>query len=170
MYNGYMENTNKEINLVILVVVGAIAVAFIAFWFGRNGNNNMFKNAADGNQQTATPTVTSTQQVTAVVTASATPLIDDSVLLRAAVLTKSGIPAAKFEFSLGEIQGNVARGSVRNSDDMGGAAWFAGKTEAVWTISYIGQGVPMCADLGTFAYPTTWLSHCVNGSGETIAR
>ena len=118
-----------------------------------------------------TPVITATVKVTlAPTTVAPTPTISDSVLLKAAVLAKSGIPANKFEFSIGKNLGTMASGSVRNTDDMGGAAWFAGKKNGTWKASYIGQGVPTCAEIADFPYPTTWLSHCLNASGDTIAR
>lgn len=131
------------------------------------------KQAGEGATPTPTLTATPTEPlVTATVTATptASPTVADSVLLRAAVLAKSGIPEAKFEFSIGSNSGVMARGSVRHTDDMGGAAWFAGKLNGVWKVSYIGQGVPLCAEIADFNYPTSWLSHCVNAQGNTVAR
>lgn len=124
---------------------------------------------------TPTPTVTATPtepMVTATVLVTATPTatVSDADLLKAAVLAKSGIPKAKFEYAVGSNSGMMARGSVRNTDDMGGAAWFAGKLNGVWKVSYIGQGVPLCAEIADFNYPTSWLSHCLGANGQTVQR
>ncbi|MFZ6022190.1 MAG: hypothetical protein ACOYT9_01830 [Patescibacteria group bacterium] len=100
---------------------------------------------------------------------SATPTISVEDLLRTLVLEKSGIPEEKFEFSVGTLEENIAKGSVKNSDDIGGAAWFAGKVDNAWQVSYIGQGVPLCSDLGDIPYPTSWLSHCMS-QGNTVQR
>lgn len=129
------------------------------------------KQAGEGATPTPTLTATPTEPVvTATVTSTPTPTIADSVLLRAAVLAKSGIPEAKFEYAVGSNSGVMARGSVRHTDDQGGAAWFAGKLNGVWKVSYIGQGVPLCAEIADFNYPTSWLSHCLNAQGDTVAR
>ncbi len=128
-----------------------------------------------GNGATPTPTTTATPtepMVTATLTSTptATPTVADSVLLRAAVLAKSGIPEAKFEFSIGSNSGVMARGSIRHTDDISGAAWFAGKLNGVWKVSYIGQGVPLCAEIADFNYPTSWISHCMSANGQTVQR
>ena len=112
---------------------------------------------------TKTPTVLPT-------TVKPTPTIADKDALYAAVLKKSGIPKAKFEFSVGTISGNLAKGSVRNSDDISGAAWFAGKSAGTWKVVYIGQGVPLCSEIVGWNFPTSWISHCVNAQGNTVAR
>jgi len=118
-----------------------------------------------------TPIITATVNVTATpTTITPTPTVSDAVLLKAAVMVKTGILANKFEFSIGKNLGTMARGSVRNTDDPSGAVWFAGKKNGVWKVSYVGQGVPTCAEIADFPYPTTWLSHCLNANGDTVAR
>lgn len=116
------------------------------------------------------PTVTQTVTVTPTSSVTATPTISDEVALRAAVLAKSEIPEGKFEFAIGSNSGVMAKGSVKNSDDMGGAAWFAGKKNGAWIVSYVGQGVPLCAEIAAFNYPASWISHCVDAKGKTVAR
>lgn len=105
---------------------------------------------------------------------STTPFIESTIsdeeLLRTAVLAKSQIPEEKFKFSVGENLGTLAKGMVQNTDDQGGAQWFAGKVNNTWLVSYIGQGVPNCSDLGTIPYPNSWLSHCLDAQGQTVAR
>jgi hypothetical protein len=111
---------------------------------------------------TASPTVS-------VVAITVVPTVDDAALLRAEVLAASGIPQEKFQYSVSVNNGTIARGSVKNSDDTNGAAWFAGKVNNVWRVSYVGQGVPFCSALGSIPYPTTWISHCMSGN-NTVAR
>ncbi len=139
----------------------------------------MYKQA-QGGQPTPTPSVTpsttllitSTAQITATPTISVTtgPDKTDADVLKAALLFKTGIPAPKFEFSISSNNGVIAKGSVRNTDDMGGAMWAAGKKNGTWIVSYVGQGVPLCTELTGFSYPIAWFSHCLDAKGNTVAR
>lgn len=117
---------------------------------------------------TPTPTATVTSAPTTK-TPTVSPTISDADALRLAVLLKSQIPESDFEYSVGSNNGQLARGSVRNENDMSGAAFFAGKVNGVWKVSYIGQGVPTCAEIAGINYPTTWISHCMNGN-NTVQR
>jgi hypothetical protein len=108
---------------------------------------------------TETPTATTT-------TAPST----DPAGLRTAVLAKSGIPEADFEYSSSYNDGVIARGSLKNKNDISGAGWFAAKVDDNWVVAYIGQGVPKCSEIQAYDFPTSWISHCVNDSGETVAR
>ena len=174
-----METFKKETAIVIFVVLGGITIAVIAFFIGRGMGNNFLplRNGQTRNENTPTgvaPTATLPATVviteTAMVSPTAVTTVSDADQLCQAVRTKTGMSPADFQCSVGEIQATVARGSVRNSNEMSGAAWFAGKTAGVWKIAYIGQGVPYCVELGSYPFPKTWLSHCVNQSGQIVSR
>ena len=102
---------------------------------------------------------------------SPVPTLTDEEAIRQALLAKLGWTVAELDFSMGENSGTVARGTVKKVGEMHGAGWFAGKDGAGnWVIAYIGQGVPSCSEIQPFNFPTTWISHCLDGSGNTITR
>jgi hypothetical protein len=99
------------------------------------------------------------------------PAPTDEELIRQALLAKLGWADAELEFSIGENTGTLARGSLNKVGEMGGAAWFGAKDNAGnWVIAYIGQGVPACSEIQAYNFPTAWISHCVDATGNTIAR
>jgi len=97
--------------------------------------------------------------------------IDDESLIKEALLQKSNIPENKLQFSIGENTGQIARGTVKNKDDMGGAMWFAAKdSQNQWTITFIGQGVPDCTQVNPYHYPLSWSDYCMDSHGNTVHR
>lgn len=51
------------------------------------------------------------------------------------------------------------------------AAWFAGKDAGgKWVITHVGQGIPNCGENQPFDFPTDWISHCIDASGNTVER
>jgi hypothetical protein len=154
-----------KLSIMQWAIVGLLGISVVIYAASAFSPAN--KNA--DNNATPTPTVTSTPVVTSIMATVVVPTISDADALRLAVLAKSQIPVAEFNYSLGSNNGVIARGSVKNNNDYSGAAWFAGKVNGVWKVSYIGQGVPACADIAGINYPTTWISHCMNGS-TTVQR
>ncbi len=126
-------------------------------------------------QKTPTPTVSPTTTLPPTEEPTVQPTLttapsEDPAGLRAAVLAKSGIPEADFEYSASFNDGIIARGSVKNKNDISGAGWFAGKVNGTWVVAFIGQGVPKCSEIQAYNFPTSWISHCVNDNGDTVAR
>jgi len=89
--------------------------------------------------------------------------------IRPQVQAESGIPEKDMEFSMGDQTTTVARGTVKDKNDAGGAGWFASKSGKVWTVDYVGQGVPKCVDVEKKGYPTSWISHCETSTGTVRA-
>ncbi len=103
--------------------------------------------------------------------ASTSPTLTDEQAIKQALLVKLGWTESEMEFSLSQNDGKIARGGVKKVNEMQGAAWFAGKdASGKWVIAYVGQGVPNCADIQPFNFPTDWISHCMDASGNTIER
>ncbi len=99
------------------------------------------------------------------------PTLTDEEAIRLALLAKLGWDASELDFSIGDNSGVIARGSLKKVGEMQGAAWFAGKDNAgTWIVAYIGQGIPYCSEIQAFNFPTDWISHCIDSSGNTIAR
>ncbi len=100
-----------------------------------------------------------------------TPALSDEELIRQALLAKLGWEEDELEFSIGDNTGSLARGALNFVGEMQGAAWFAGKNDTGnWVVAYIGQGVPLCSEIQAFNFPADWISHCLDSSGNTIAR
>ncbi|MEJ5314921.1 hypothetical protein [Anaerolinea thermophila] len=100
-----------------------------------------------------------------------TPALSDEEALRQALLAYLGWQENELIFSLGKIENGMARGGVKRAGEESGAGWFAGKQpDGTWVIVHVGQGVPYCADIAPFPFPTDWISHCVDASGNTVQR
>ena len=100
-------------------------------------------------------------------------VVSDEVLIKQALLQVSNIPENKLEFEIADNNGQIARGTIKNKDDQGGAGWFAAKnqnTQNKWKVTYIGQGVPKCTEVNPYNYPTSWADYCLNSQGQAIAR
>lgn len=100
---------------------------------------------------------------------SPTPAISDEEVIKQGLIEKTGISEEDLEYSISYNDGQVARGSVRNKNEMGGAAWFAGKKDGRWVIAYVGQGVPECSEIEPFNFSIDWISHCMEG-GVAVER
>lgn len=101
----------------------------------------------------------------------APPTLTDKEAIRLALLAKLGWTAPELDFSLSDNTGTIARGSLKKVGEMQGAAWFAGKDGTwKWIIAYIGQGIPYCSEIQAFNFPTNWISHCMDSSGNTVTR
>lgn len=114
----------------------------------------------------ALPTSTPAQASQAV-----TPTLSDEEALRLALLAYLGWQENELIFSIGQIQNNLARGGVKRAGEEHGAGWFAGKqADGTWVIVHVGQGIPYCADISAFPFPTDWISHCMDTSGNAVER
>ncbi len=99
------------------------------------------------------------------------PSATDEAAIKQALLAKVGWPESELEFSISQNTGQIAQGSLKNINEIGGAAWFAGKNSPdQWEIAYIGHGIPYCSEIQDFNFPTNWISHCVDASDNTIER
>ncbi len=185
------------------IILGAIIIGlFIYLGLQRNTNNDQqtpAKNITDKINKTSTRTSTTsattapnntfnqdslsknrktenTQQVDTTLTTnnqSSQPTISDEEAIRQELLQKTNIPENKLEFEISVNNGKIARGSVKNKDDQGGAGWFAAKnqnTQNKWKVTYVGQGVPKCTEVNPYNYPTPWADYCLNAQGKTVKR
>ncbi|GEM_PF-2227980 len=99
-----------------------------------------------------------------------TPTKSDRDLIKQALLDKTGINPADFMFDIADNNGTIARGTVKDKNDIGGAGWFAHKSNGVWTITYVGQGVPKCSEVNPYGYPVSWADYCLNSQGKPVHR
>lgn len=100
-------------------------------------------------------------------------VLSDKEAIKQSLLQVSEIPENKLEFEIADNNGQIARGTVKNKDDQGGAGWFAAKkqnTQNKWKVTYIGQGVPKCTEVNPYNYPTSWADYCLNSQGQAVAR
>ena len=98
------------------------------------------------------------------------PTKSDRDLLRQALLDKTGINPSDFMFDIADNNGTIARGTVKDKNDISGAGWFAHKSNGVWTITYVGQGVPKCSEVNPYGYPVSWADYCLNSQGKPVHR
>ena len=99
------------------------------------------------------------------------PAQNDEQAIKQTLLANLGWNESELDFAMGENNGSVAQGGLKKIGEMSGAAWFAGKDNSgQWVIAHIGQGLPLCNDIKDFSFPTEWISHCMDASGNTIER
>ncbi len=94
----------------------------------------------------------------------------DEELIKEALLRKTNIPKSDLEFEIADNTGTIARGTVKNKNEMAGAGWFATKNNNTWTVTYVGQGVPQCSEVNPYNYPISWVDYCINSQGQTVHR
>jgi hypothetical protein len=83
---------------------------------------------------------------------------------------KTRIPEGELVVSVAESTGRITRGTVLRAGEDGGAGFLAAKdTQAVWVVTYVGQGVPDCDEVEPYDYPTSWADACLH-DGATVPR
>ncbi len=119
-------------------------------------------------ETTTTVPPTTKPQVTVAVSPTQVPF--DKADIKQQLIDQTGISADRIDVSYGEQLAQVARGSVKAKDEMGGAGWFAAVDNGKWIVVYVGQGVPECDQVNPYPFPTSWISHCINADGNTVTR
>lgn len=133
-------------------------------------------------QQISTPQITATTtQVTPTqlpspvpptvgTSPTALPTTNDSLLIKQALITKTGISEDKIEFSINQNTGTHAKGNVKDKESIGGGYWLASKVDGQWIIVYDGQSTPSCSVINPYNFPKSMVSECLNASGTVVVR
>lgn len=99
---------------------------------------------------------------------STTPSEQD--LIRRALVAKTGIPEGEMVASVAQSTGRVARGTVSRAGEEDGGLFLAARdTQGVWVVTFVGNGVPDCADVEPYGYPAGWVDACMR-DGVTVWR
>ncbi len=155
----------------LAIIFGSLIIGVFIFF---SQNPNLLPQFFNKNQVSPTPTSQQNSptgfEPETTPSSTPTPTVSDEKSIKQALIVKTGIAGDEIEVSTSYNDGQLARGGVKNKNEMGGAAWFAGKKNGLWVIAYVGQGVPECNEIAGFDFPVTWLSHCVDSNGNAIQR
>ena len=97
--------------------------------------------------------------------------MSDEQSIKQALLTQLGWSDAQIQFALTASDGRVAHGTVAQTGQAGGAAWFAAKdSSGQWVIVHTGQSWPLCSAIQPYDFPASYISNCENASGQIVDR
>ena len=97
--------------------------------------------------------------------------MSDEQSIKQALLTQLGWSDAQIQFALTASDGRVAHGTVAQTGQAGGAAWFAAKdSSGQWVIVHTGQSWPLCSAIQPYDFPASYISNCEESSGQIVDR
>jgi len=153
----------------IAIIIGSIIIGiFIYLALNFKIQLNPISERKQPNMVTQEPTQPETKQ-NPTSTNIPTQAPTDHDLIESALIDETEIDPDSLEFDISENDGSVARGSVRDINSIGGAMWFAAKTNNTWQVTFVGHGVPECDQVNPYNYPTSWVDYCMDGA-NTVAR
>ena len=103
-------------------------------------------------------------------TASSTPVVDETELIKQAVYEHTGLTPDQAEISVNRHIASHATGNIKEYEAVGGAYWLAAKTDSGWVGVYDGQSHPDCVAIETYAFPVDMVPECLNSSGVVVSR
>lgn len=78
--------------------------------------------------------------------------------------------AGEVEITVEVNTGEYAKGSIRFTDEMGGAIWFGAKKDGKWLLAADGQGPMTCEVADKYAFPLNLVPECISESGDLTIR
>ena len=98
-----------------------------------------------------------------------TPTIDELVLITKALAQKTGLSETAINVTISKHIGDYARGGiVEKTSEVGGAQWFAAKTNGAWIIVHHGQDYPKCSALTGYSFPKEILDACWDETANKV--
>lgn len=79
-------------------------------------------------------------------------------------------PRQAIEISVEVDTGEFAKGSVRFTDEFGGAIWFGAKQGGKWVLAADGQGPMSCDIVNRYNFPTDIVPECMSDNQELVER
>lgn len=118
-----------------------------------------------------TPPVTEQITPTAAANTTATPSINETTAViaavKAAIEKEHGADANGLTYTVKKIDGNYAEGAA--NAEHGGGMWFAAKVSGVWTLVWDGNGEILCSNLTAYPdFSKTMISECYNDKTNTM--
>lgn len=77
-------------------------------------------------------------------------------------------PLDAFSLTVDIERDNYAKGSVRFKGEMGGAIWFAAKTNGTWKLVSDGQGPMSCESANSYNFPKDLVPGCIDTKNGNI--
>jgi|GEM_PF-4780615 len=65
---------------------------------------------------------------------------------------------------------SFTKGSIRFSDEAGGAIWFGAKDAAGWKLVNDGQGPMECGLAEKYSFPASFVPECIDSNGNLLTR
>lgn len=143
-----------KIGFILLFIILLGIIGYIAYSYGKG---KIFL--------TGTPSVSTTPSPTA------TPQVqDETEAIKNAVLAKLGSDETKVQVTVSIIEGNYAKGGIRELEAVGGAYFLAAKKGGVWRVVYDGQASPFCSDIASYNFPQDMIPECLDANAKVIRR
>lgn len=151
--------------LIVIIVVGLLTLGGI-FFFRFGGFPKQTAPTVPSEIVTITPKPTPTPTSLP----SPTPIIDDSKLIKQAILGKLGLNESQAVVTISQNTGKHAKGGVREIEAVGGGYFLAAKTGENWVIVYDGQANPTCEQIAPYNFPVDMVPECLDTNGKVVKR
>jgi hypothetical protein len=146
-----------QLGFILVFLILIVAVSYIFYLYGKGEIS--FSEILPKVQTSQTPQATATPQ-----------LVDDEVLIKKAVYEKTGLTEENTDVTVSKIEGNFAKGGIKEKVAVGGAYFIAAKVSGNWIVVYDGQSTPTCVQLDNFQFPISLAPQCMTTSGKVIDR
>lgn len=157
------KDSNKSLYIVIAVLV-LILLAAVASWYFYLQNRKTEPNTESKKVATTSTNIATTSTQTEIP-------VDDTALIKKALVAKTTIAEDMLDFSVSTKEGNYAKGSVgTKGEETGGGYFLATKVNNDWVIVYSGQANPECSAINPYNFPTSMVPECMDANNEVVKR
>ena len=147
---------------IVLLILILLILAAAAYWY-------FVLRASTELTPTVTSTKVSTESAKPATEAAKTP--DDTALITAALVTKTGIAADVIAVTVSQNDGKYAKGTVSSKgEEVGGGYFLAVKINNDWVIVFDGQSTPDCSSVNPHNFPVALALECLDSNGEIVTR
>lgn len=143
-----------KIGFILLFIILLGIIGYLAYSYGKGKIS-----------PTGTPSVSTTPSPTAFPQVQ-----DETKAIKNAVYAKLGSDENKLQVTISQIEGNYAKGGIKELEAVGGAYFLAAKVEGVWRIVYDGQASPFCSDIASYNFPQDMVPECLDANAKVIRR
>ena len=104
-------------------------------------------------------------------TPTPTPVISSADAMKNIFIKKYNWDISKINLSVKKEEGDYASGGVNNTDEPGGAMWFAAKVNGSWQLVFDSNGIITCDALTNYPqYPTTIIPQCFDKTKNEMVK
>lgn len=94
--------------------------------------------------------------------------VSDETLIKQALAEKYQKNISDVELTIGQTDGDFAKGTVNYAGEMGGGWWLAARQGGKWVIAQDGNGIVDCQSVTPFNFPTTMVPSCIDENGNLM--
>lgn len=159
-------NKNKRL-LILLSILVLLIIGGLVLWFLLSQKTTPTSSGVEKPATISTKTATPAAKVATV----SAPVVDNTALIKKALVAKTKISDATIDVTISQNDGTFAKGLVgTKGEETGGGYFLAVKIGDNWLIAYDGQATPDCTAVNPYNFPKTLVPECLDASGNLVTR